>query len=105
MTCADTLISADGSDMTHIIAEIVDSDGNRVSHARNRIRVTVEGEGYLMGLENGDLRDLTPYSENYRNAYKGRLLIYVSSGCKSDLIKVTAESDGLISGEAVIECK
>lgn len=105
LTCADTLISADGSDMTHIIAEIVDSDGNRVSHARNRIRVTVEGEGYLMGLENGDLRDLTPYSENYRNAYKGRLLIYVSSGCKSDLIKVTAESDGLISGEAVIECK
>jgi len=105
LTCIDTQINADGRDMTHIIAEVADPDGNLVCSARNRINVTVEGEGYLMGLENGNLRDLTPYSETYREVYKGRLLIYVSSGNKQGMIKVSAESDGLISGEAVIECK
>ena len=33
--------------------------------------------GTLLGLENGDLADLTPYCEAHRKTHNGRLIVYV----------------------------
>ena len=33
--------------------------------------------GTLLGLENGDLADLTPYCESHRKTHNGRLIVYV----------------------------
>lgn len=54
-----------------------------VSHCDQVIQVEVE-QGTLLGLENGDLRDLTSYTENWRSTYEGRLIIFVKekAGCR-----------------------
>lgn len=60
------------------------------------VKVEVTG-GVLLGLENGDLADLTPYFENHRRTFGGRLIAYIKK--ESDtMVKVTSAqlNDGTI---------
>ncbi len=41
------------------------------------LRVQVEGSGELLAIDSGNLSDLTPYTENYRQTQDGSLLVYV----------------------------
>ena len=46
--------------------------------ANNDLEITAEViGGTLLGLENGDLADLTPYCEHHRKTQNGRLIVYV----------------------------
>lgn len=101
----DECLKADGKDITHVIAEITDSKGQLVSSAQDEIHVVVEGGGSLLGLENGNLRDTTPYSNHFRTAYNGRLLIYIESARCEGTIKVTAKAEGLVGAGLEIPCK
>lgn len=52
-----------------------DADGAPARDER-LVTVTVEG-GALLGLENGDLGDNTPYTSPYRSTWEGRLVVFV----------------------------
>jgi hypothetical protein len=88
-------IAADGQAMAQITLSIVDAHGSMVNKAQDLVRVTVEGPGYLMGLENGILSDTTPYSADYRRVSRGRLLIYISSTTTSGTIRIRAQVQGM----------
>lgn len=93
---ADSLeLQADGLDMVHVEIGITDNDGRPVYLADHPIRVTVEGTGELIGLENGNAQDLEPYSSQVRKAYKGKLLAYIRALPQSGTLTVTAEAEGL----------
>ena len=96
----------DGQDMTHIVFRLVDTDGNPVEDAYDLIDVTVEG-GELLGLESGDLSDITPYTSQSRRAYKGRLLAYIGAPNNRSAaeIRVRATGLGLKGTELVISPK
>jgi len=105
LACTDDFLMADQRDITHVIAEIIDSEGNVVCNAENEIHVTVDGEGSLLGLESGNLWDTTPYYEPFRRTYNGRLLIYVEAGREEGNVKVTAKAEGLKTAEIIIPCR
>ena len=92
----DESIDFDGQDMTHVEFQIIDTEGNPVADAFNILNIRVEG-GHLLGLENGNLSDFTPYKESYRMAYNGRLVAYIGAPLESDgdEIRVFADSLGL----------
>ncbi len=54
-----------------------DGDGRRVYQDATLLCVSVEN-GMLLGLENGDLADVTEYTANSRRAYRGQLMIYAA---------------------------
>ena len=57
--------------------EVSLTDENRVLAAED-LEITAEViGGTLLGLENGDLADLTPYCEAHRKTHNGRLIVYV----------------------------
>ena len=56
---------------------MLDSNGRRVYHDSTLLHVHVDN-GTLLGIENGDLADVTEYTANYRRAYRGQLMIYVA---------------------------
>ena len=70
LSSTDKSIAANGLDMTHVILEIIDTDGNPIDNAHDLIRVSLEGPGRILGLENGNLEDTTPYELPYRRAYR-----------------------------------
>lgn len=99
LNCLDETIKADSYDMTHIEVKAVDIDGNLDYNSNDMIYVSVEGEGKIIGIENGDLEDNTSYSEKYRRLYNGRALIMLSSTDNKGNIKVKVKSDKLKSDE------
>lgn len=74
--------------------EIIVADCNRhcVTNSTPLLSVSVEG-GILIGLENGDLSDVTEYTASYRRAYEGKLIAYVKK--QAETIKVTIEGENL----------
>ena len=43
-------------------------------------------DGELLGLENGDLGDNTPYSSNARSTLAGRLVVFVRPGAAGTVV-------------------
>ena len=61
-----------------IEVEILDQNSICTTTESPMILVTPDNNCHLIGIENGDLADVTPYTENYRRAYEGRLIVYVA---------------------------
>ena len=88
-------INADARDIANVKAEIVDENGLVVPDASNLIEFKVEGEGVLVGTDNGNPRDRTNMKSKQRNAFNGMALAVVQSTGKTGNIKITAASSGL----------
>lgn len=66
----------------------------------NLVTFSVEGEGKLIGVDNGNPQDHNSYKINKRNAFNGLCFAIVQSTQKAGKIKITVESDGL-KGETI----
>ena len=88
-------INADAHDIVNIKAEIVDENGLVVPGANNLIEFKVEGEGALIGIDNGNPLDKTQMKSKQRNAFNGLALAVIQSTEKSGNIRITAVSANL----------
>jgi beta-galactosidase len=88
-------LSADGWDVVNVKVEITDENGLTVPDANNRIEFKVEGEGTLIGTDNGNPQDKTPMKSKQRNVYNGLALAVIQSTEKSGDILITASSANL----------
>jgi hypothetical protein len=68
-------VAIDG--VAQIECELVDVDGRPV---KGELPVTVESSGRILGLENGDLADVTSYDGLQRSTFDGRLAVFARSG-------------------------
>lgn len=90
----DSARSAEESFLYQIEATVQDSDGNPVLSDSTLLHISVEN-GQLVGLENGDLGDVTDYSAPYRRVYHGKLLIYVRPENAALKTSVTVSGENL----------
>lgn len=98
-----TEIRADGKDLTYIAVDVLDADGRFVANAANRVRFTVEGEGKLVGVDNGNSIDHQSFQDDNRQAFSGKVLAIVQSTGRAGTITVKAEADGLASDTVTIQ--
>jgi beta-galactosidase len=91
-------INADAHDIVNIKVEIVDENGLVVPDANNLIEFKVEGEGVLIGTDNGNPQDKTQMKSKQRNTFNGLELAVIQSTEKSGNILITAVSDNLKDG-------
>ena len=87
--------SANGSDVTIVTARVVDALGRWCPFAGNIVTFNVEGEGVLIGTDNGYPMDRTNMKSKQRNAYNGMALAVIQSTEKDGIIRITAASSGL----------
>ena len=92
----DTITNAPG-DVAHVTFEIVDADGAVVPTDHTDVRFTVAG-GEIIALDNGDLRDHTPYRTDRKQAFNGRGLAIIRARAPG-VIRVTGAGDGLRGGD------
>jgi hypothetical protein len=93
--CASAGVPAD--DTVQIECVLRDANGE-VACDERVVSVDVVG-GELLGLENGDLRDNTPYAQNARRTLDGRLILFVRTGADTTVV---LSSPGL--AELRMEC-
>ena len=79
-----------------LFAEIsaTDEAGYPVENARDLLRVCVEGDGELIGLDNGDSTDYDSFQSDTRHLFSGKMLAIVRKKHAEAEVKVSAEPVG-----------
>ncbi|MEO6454749.1 MAG: DUF4982 domain-containing protein, partial [Ginsengibacter sp.] len=90
-------INADQTDVVHVKVEVVDEKGYTVPDADNLIQLTVQGDGKLIGFDNGNPRDTTSMKSSQRKAFNGLALAVIQSANTAGSISVQAQSPNIKS--------
>lgn len=99
-------INADGTDLSYVLAEVVDKDGNVCPWADNQIFFEVEGPAFNAGVDNGSPISLERFKDNKRRAFYGKaMLIVQNAGGRTGTATVRATSEGLAPAETTIISK
>lgn len=91
----NTVIKADGRELLFVEIGMEDKEGYPVKNATNRVHVSVEGAGRLVGLDNGDSTDNDNYKATGRRLFSGKLLAVIAAKTEPGDIVVKVTSVGL----------
>ena len=89
-----TLDEAVDATLLQILVKIVDEDSNVIKSANNEITCIVDGGAELLGLEGSNNSDMSDYTDNKHNAFRGTLLAYIRKK-DSKPINITFSSPGI----------
>jgi hypothetical protein len=79
-------LNADG-DVAHLLIEVTDENGQLVRLADNNVYCTTSNNIRLLGMESGNVQDMTNYRDNNQRVYQGRLLAYIkTNGAKGNAV-------------------
>jgi beta-galactosidase len=88
-------ISASGNDLSFVTVRVVDADGNTVPDADNLVHFKISGNGFIVGVDNGDPVSHTAFKGSARKAFHGLCLAVVQSGNKAGRIQLQVTAEGL----------
>ena len=99
-------INADGYDLSYILVEMLDKDGNLCPLADNKINFTVDGPVEIAAVGNGDQNSLAPFQADYRKLFYGKSMLIVRSKTdQTGQATINASTDGVPSTKITVECK
>jgi beta-galactosidase len=98
-------IAADGRDVAHVAVQILDSQGHVVPTADNEITFEIQGEGKIIGVDNGKPDSHESFQADRRKAFNGLCLAIVQAKSKPGKIRLTARAEGLKEDSIEIEAK
>lgn len=102
-------ILADGSSLAYISVDVTDAAGNFDTKATNDIKFTLEGNGEIMGVDNGDQATLDKFQQKtvlesatsaHIQAFSGKALVIVKSTTEAGSFTVNVSAEGL-EGDSV----
>jgi beta-galactosidase len=96
-------LSGDGYDAQPVTVEVVDAQGRVVPTAEQLVKFTLSGPGAIIGLNNGDPTNHEPEKGNQHTVFHGLSQVILQSGLGGHgPLTLTADSEGLATGETVI---
>ncbi len=98
-------VRAGSRDFIQLEAVLLDSKGIPVINNDRELSFKVSGDAQLMGIENGDIADLTPYTSESRKTCGGRLIAYFRAGNEPQDIIIICESPDGLQSKIIISCK
>ncbi|WBL25755.1 glycoside hydrolase family 2 TIM barrel-domain containing protein [Zunongwangia sp. HGR-M22] len=93
-------IKANGMDLSYILVEAFDKDGNLDPLAKERLEIEVSGAGELAGAGNGDPQSFEPLQDDKVDLFYGKAMIILKSGMEAGTIKLKVSSENL-KGETI----
>ena len=97
-----TKIKADGADLSYVLVEAVDKDGNVCPLANNKIDLSISGAGRIAGVGSGNPQSFDSFQANYVNLFYGKAMIIIGAGFEKGDVSLTATSGGLVKDSKVI---
>ncbi|MCR5230370.1 MAG: DUF4982 domain-containing protein [Solobacterium sp.] len=87
--------------LVYISADITDAEGNPVITDDRKIHFVLEGEGRILGTDNGNAADISSYrgisdTEAYRSTFRGKALVIIQA---EGAFRLLAEAEGLPSAQ------
>ncbi|RME43190.1 MAG: DUF4982 domain-containing protein [Chloroflexi bacterium] len=94
---------ADGYDVAHVVAELVDAKGTLVRHADREIVFTVKGACRVLGGDNGASDNVQPFQSDRIVTSQGRALLILQAGRTRGMVTASAASGDLRSRLVTID--
>jgi beta-galactosidase len=88
-------LRADGNDLSFILVEAFDKNGNPCPLADNLVDFTITGPGTIAAVGNGNPQSFEPFQANLVHLFYGKAMLIVRSGQQQGKIGVTAASKGM----------
>lgn len=98
-----TALAATGEDLSFVLVEALDAQGNPAPVADNLIQFDVQGAGEIAGIDNGDQVSLDSFQDNQHRLFFGKAMLIVrTKEGQAGKIQLTARSAGLKEATAVL---
>jgi beta-galactosidase len=98
-----TIIRADRNDLSYVMAEIIDKDGNIIPDADNIIvNFEVTGKAKIAGVGNGNHSDMSSFQQPKKKAYEGICLAIIRPETTPGKINIRATAEGLKEASIII---
>ncbi len=100
------IINANKNDLAFINVEVIDEAGNVVPSVDDiLVKFKVEGNGKIIGVGNGNPRDMSSFQKPEKKVFQGKGLVIMQPNEKAGKITVKAEAKGLKQGSVTISTK
>ncbi len=96
-------IRSDGRDLSFVTVEVVDDQGTLVPRADNLVHFEVEGNGRIIGVDNGSQVSHESFQASERKAFHGQCLVVIQSTPAAGPIRLKATAEGLPTAELSLE--
>ncbi|MFW2348422.1 MAG: glycoside hydrolase family 2 TIM barrel-domain containing protein [Wenyingzhuangia sp.] len=90
-----TTLKANGEDLSYLLVEAIDTEGNPHPLANNTIKIDLQGNATIAGVGNGNPQSFEPFQSNTVKLFNGKAMIIIKSKNKPDTIKIKASSKKL----------
>ncbi|RLD17853.1 MAG: glycoside hydrolase family 2 [Bacteroidetes bacterium] len=97
------VIHADGSDLSYVLIEAVDEEGNLCPLANHAIEIKLSGEGKIAGVGNGNPQSMAPFKSNTVDLFFGKAMLIVSAGHTTESFEIQVSAEGLSDARVTIE--
>ena len=99
-------ISADGYDLSYILVEAVDKEGNPCPIADDMVTFKLEGPAEIAGIGNGNPLSMEPFQDSEHSLFFGKaMLVLRSKEGKSGSVTITATADGYDTAKVQVDTK
>jgi beta-galactosidase len=88
-------LDASGMDLSYVLVEALDAEGNPAPLADHEVQIEVEGAGVLAGAGNGNPQSFEPFQNDTVNLFYGKAMLIVRAGQEGGPINVRVSADGL----------
>ncbi len=100
------IIKADRNDLSYISVEIVDEKGNVVPYVDDlEINYQLKGEAEIVGVANGNPRDISSFQRPHKKVFHGKGLVIVKPTGKVGSCNLIANANGLKGNSITIILK
>ncbi len=98
-------IDADGKDLSYVLIEAVDREGNVCPLADNEVTIALKGNAQIAGVGNGNPQSFTPFKSNQVNLFYGKAMLIVGSEFAKGSVTIEAAVKGLKSAKTSISMR
>ena len=96
-------IRTEPDDVAHVTVQVLDTDGHVVPTADDEVTLTIQGEGRILGVDNGRPDSHESYKSNSRRAFNGLALVILQATGRPGPIVLSASSPSLSAANVKIE--
>ena len=91
-----TLIRAGRNDLSYVMAEIIDAEGNVVPDDDTWINFEIRGDAEIAGVGSGNPGDMSSFQQPKKKAWRGKCLAIVRPlGKRAGTVSLQATAEGL----------
>jgi len=100
-----TILKPNGEDLSYVLVEAYDKEGNLCPLASNKVNIEITGVGKIAGVGNGNPQSFEPFQSKQVQLFYGKAMIILESGFKSGIAKITVKSKGILKDSVEVKIK